>query len=157
MKKKALKSNKVILEPLDECVTSKLSSDKVFKWGKDNLSRFPKARDKLYHDILHNFGPSATFIKTGKKYEESTPEFPDLSKEADERKKDELVYTYRENMKIVQRKNKQYSDDLYKIYPMIIERLSPESLAKVEKAHPEFDSMIRDKLDAVELWKLFFF
>ena len=37
---------------------------------------------------------------------------------------------------------------------MIIERLSPESLAKVEKAHPEFDSVIRDKLDAVELWKL---
>ena len=82
------------------------------------------------------------------------PDFPDLSKESDERKKDELIYTYGEKIKIVQRKNNQYGDDLFKIYPMIIERLSPESLAKVEKAYPEFHSMIRDKLDAGALWKL---
>ena len=35
-----------------------------------------------------------------------------------------------------------------------MDRLSPESLAKVEKAHPNFDVEVKNKLDVIELWKL---
>ena len=52
--------------------TSK-ESDNIIKYGKEHVTRFPRVRERLYNDLLKQFGPVANFINTGERYVEPLP------------------------------------------------------------------------------------
>ena len=141
-KAKAFKG-KIKLEKINTESNNQTSkeSDNIIKYGKEHVTRFPRVRERLYNDLLKQFGPVANFINTGERYVEPLPTLPDLSKVENEDMKEELLSVHREARKIVQKTNLDYRKDLFKIFSIVMDRLSPESLAK-EKAHPHHHNVV---------------